>query len=106
MTGNPSFIDPAFTDKIFVQATTTSTFDDTVRYKRKEQLIHDAGGILGEEVCADAKRTLMPLNDAPGAGLPQEGPVGCQDEDNPGAYNGECWAREIRLAEAVAEKCL
>ena len=105
VTNNPSFIDPAFTDKVFTQAPLTSTFDDMVRYRLKWQLVRDAGGVLDSDVCHDAKRTLMPLNDTPGAGLPNEGPVGCQDEDA-GGYNAECWAREIRLAEAVAEKCL
>lgn len=124
--------DPAtnavLTDKVFVQSTTTSTYDDTVRYKMKSTALRDAGGIINPDDCADpttdecpnlcmdAQRTLLPINDYPlqddGVTLdpdkPLEGPVGCHDEANvpPADYNTECIVRQVRLAELIAERCV
>lgn len=106
-------------DNVFVQSATTGTFDHDVRYKLRAQVIREAGGIVAGDACDHAALTLRVFNDEPtettGVGLPVEGPVGCQIDDSGLAagspprwnqYNTECLTRQVRLAQAIAERCV
>lgn len=88
--------------KVFVQAPTTATFDDMVRYRTKWQLAYDAGRQIFSEnpfinICREARLVLEPTNILITGPLPQVGPVGCDTT--------ECNIRQLLLAEAVYDRC-
>ncbi len=102
---------PASVDATFVQAPQSATFDDYTSYFTKRRLLSEAGGILQNDTCELARRTLEPYKDicTLAAGEPRVGPTGCEiitcPQATPPELNTYCVVRQTEMANIISQKC-